>query len=102
MYKKKKKKKKGLQDAPARGTFTLKDGEEPDAIRQLWEVEEVGVVKGSLQTLAVEPSTAEETPAPPAALLFRDLTEKEEELVKQGLEEEGTEGDVVGIIHGNR
>ncbi|GMI48585.1 hypothetical protein TrCOL_g9505, partial [Triparma columacea] len=101
MYKKKKEK-KGLQDVPARGTFTLKDGEEPDAIRQLWEVEEVGVVKGSLQTLAVEqPSTAEETPAPSAALLFRDLTEKEEELVKQGLEEEGTEGDVVGIIDGN-
>jgi hypothetical protein len=44
---KKKKKKKGPQDAPAkgspRGTFTLKDGEEPDAIRKLWGVGEVGV-----------------------------------------------------------
>ena len=84
-----------------RGTFTLKKGEEPDAIRKLWGVEEVGL--SSLPTLTSGSSTAQETLEPLASLLSRDLTKDEEELVKQGLEEnEGTECDVVASLNGDR
>ena len=84
-----------------RGTFTLKKGEEPDAIRKLWGVGEVGL--SSLPTLTSGSNTAQETLEPLASLLSRDLTKNEEELVRQGLEEnEGTECDVVASLNGDR
>jgi hypothetical protein len=85
-----------------RGTFTLKKGEEPDAIRKLWGVGEVGL--SSLPTLTSGSNTAQETLEPLASLLSRDLTKDEEELVKQGLEEnEGTKwDDVVARLNGDR